>query len=615
MVEQTPTPHSKAKLGHVNNYGRMFVSFASASTLQLRRLKAVLFLQRIRTFYFLLVYTFTSRLERVGRIELPTQPWEGRVLPLNHTRRRFAVYGLVALLASQLLAFAPAHAQTVPTPVHFNESLIASGWTVKLDSGANITVFPGMLTAPADVTWATSTDTPPALPTNMSLLGSLYHLTISGVTSLDTTKYKLAAAIPDAKSYWSHGIWYYDMAAKTWTQATTKLNTTTGKLQAGVASLDAYVAILQDATTEVGNATWYCKNHCSAKYPKLHATSNDFPVGSTVTVTNPDNGKSVNVKIVSRWGQPAGRVIDLSWAAYDVLKAKNSGVTKVSVTSKKAAAVTPTTPVTSTTETIPSLTVTGKGAPAKPDVSGTAYSVVDAATGTTLAVKNGDTVMPIASITKLMTAMVFLDTKPDMNKVVTYSKADVTAYAYLQVKPTEQLSNKDLLYSMLVGSANNAATALARSTGMTTAEFLTAMNAKAASWGLTNTTYVDVHGLNPENTSTANDLAVIAAHAFHDYPIIRKATTVTSYAFVTKNTKIRHTIKSTDKLLLNPGTLTITGGKTGYLDEARYTYALRAKNSQGAQVIVIMLNSPTTSQRFSDSAKLATWAWNAFTWT
>jgi D-alanyl-D-alanine endopeptidase (penicillin-binding protein 7) len=149
---------------------------------------------------------------------------------------------------------------------------------------------------------------------------------------------------------------------------------------------------------------------------------------------------------------------------------------------------------------------------------------------------------------------------------------------------------------------------------MTTTEFVAAMNAKAKSWGLTETTFVDVHGLDPKNVSSTSDIAIIASHAFHDYPLLKKASLTTVYNFRTVNTKIAHSIATTDKLLLSPGKLTITGNKTGYLDEAKYTYALRVANKQGAQIIVVVFGEPTSALRFSDAAKLASWSLTAFSW-
>ncbi len=558
-------------------------------------------------------------MERVGGIEPPIQPWEGRVLPLNHTRRRFAVYAAAALLASAFLFFQPTFAaeESAPVaPVHFDETLISTGWTLRLESGANLTVFPGVLTAPADVAWTVATDSPPTLPANTTRLGGLYRLTIGGVTALNTATWKLAAALPDAPSLWQKNIWAYDAASQTWTKLPSKLNGRTGKWQAGFALTDAYVAILEDHTAQEGIASWYCKRSCSPRYPTLHAASNDFPIGSFVTAKNIANGRSVTVKIISTWGQPDGRVIDLSWPAYQRLKSTNAGLTRVLVRPAATGSAPPaTTTVPVSAETLPALSVSKLNDTAMPAVAAPAYLVYDQTSGTELASSRADLARPIASLTKLMTAVVTLDSGVGLDKLMTYGRADVTPYAYLRLRPGDRLSVKDLLYSLLVGSANNAAPALARSAGLTAAEFVARMNAKAKSWGMTGTTFVDTSGLSPANVSTARDMAILASHAFHDYPQIRAASLTRQYVFITRNTKQTHVIKSTDKLLLSSGGLTITGGKTGFLDEAKYTYVLRTKNAQGAQVITVVLGAPSSASRFQDAANLATWAWKTYRWS
>ena len=561
-----------------------------------------------------------SLLERVTGIEPVTQPWEGRVLPLNHTRQRLAVYVVAAVFAS--IAFIrPAQASEIP-PIsqHVTVERAALGTSITLEDGAQVGLFPGVLPGESDVSWSTTPEQLPALPKNITAIGSLYRLTITGVDTLNTAKKNIGVALPNTTTLWHHDIWMYDRAKQGWVKLDTKINATTKKLQAGYSALDAYLIVGENSTIEEGIGSWYCKKACSPRYPKLHGTSNDFPVGSYVTVTNQENGATVPVKIVSRWGQPAGRVVDLSWPAFAELKSSNAGLARVYVTPKGVAAPksSSTGPVvattTSTSETIPNLQVTALKKTSVPKVTASAYQVIDAGTGTVLASKNNTTARSIASLTKLMTAMVFLDTNPDMQKVVTYTKADVTPYAYLLVKPGETLTLNDLFYSMIVGSANNAATSLARSTGKTNAAFVAAMNAKANSWGLKNTHFADVSGLDPNNTSSAADMAIIANHAFHDYALIRKSSVALSYTFTTKNTKVKHTIKSTDKLLTQKNNLTITGGKTGYLDEALYTYVGRVKNSQGAQVIVTVLGSSSSATRFAESAALASWALANFTW-
>lgn len=500
------------------------------------------------------------------------------------------------------------------------------GKTLTLPDNAKLGVFPNALPGETDVTWAATT-APTSFPADHALTGSAYVYDFSGLNAFSSGVARpLGLSLPAGDSPWRKDIWSYDAVAKIWAKLPSATHRDTGMITAPPTGSSATVAVLEDRTVEQGIASWYCRRGCSKKYPKLHATSNDFPVGTTVRVRNDQNGRSVDVKVVSTWEGMPGRIIDLSWAAYDVLKAKNAGVTNVTVSTIPSAATvppvptplpasTPTTAPAVDTESLPSLTPQPVSDATPPGVSAEAYVVADAATGKVLASRNSDEVLPIASLTKLMTAAILLDTSPNFKKVVTYTKADVTPYAYLRVKPGEKLTVGDLFYSMLVGSANNAATTLARSTGLTRAAFVAKMNAKAQAWGLSKTKFVDVNGLNPGNVSTAADYAVLANRVFHEYAVVRTASAKTAYTFKTVG-GVKHTIKTTDKLITQAGNpLTITGAKTGFIDESRYTYALRTKHANGAQVVVVVLSEPTSAVRFADAATLASWAMSAFTWS
>lgn len=542
-------------------------------------------------------------------------------MKLRRSLQRPAVYVLSLALAS--LFVSPGVLRAAETaPLHLAITDVNGGKTITLANGAKAGIFPGSVTTEADVTWTVSEASLPTLPSDHALLGSVYRLTINGPSGFTVGVQRPAAiAVPKGTSNWIRQIWRYDAAASAWVPLPTKFQSTGTLATAPVTSLDGLYAVLEDHNHQEGIASWYCKRACSKRYPTLHATSNDFPVGSFVKVKSLETGKSVTVKIISRWGQPAGRVVDLSWPAYAALKTKNKGLTRVHVqpVSAQTASVNPSTVIGAVeAETLPSFHAVRVASSPTPTVSATSFAVVNASSLTKLDGKNDAASVPIASLTKLMTAMVFLDTKPDMKKIIAYAKEDITSYAYLRINPGETLSVADLYYSTMVGSANNAATALARSTGMTRAAFVAAMNAKAASLGLKGTKYVEVTGLDARNVSTAAEMAIIAAHAFHDYPLIRQATTMPKYTFTTRNTKIYHQILATDKILtantLTPS-LTITGAKTGFIDEAMYTYVLRTKNSQGAQVIAVVLGAPTAAARYQSAIALTNWAFSAWQWT
>lgn len=245
-----------------------------------------------------------------------------------------------------------------------------------------------------------------------------------------------------------------------------------------------------------------------------------------------------------------------------------------------------------------------------PEISSKAALVMDRASGAILWQKDAEAVHPIASLTKLMTAMVVLDREPTWD--ATYAmRADENQLigAKLRLGEGESVRIVDLFFASLVGSTNNATLALARSTGLSDEAFVEAMNAKAAKLRLTTMRFVDPTGLEPENVATARDLAMMARAAF-SYAKIREATTRPNHEMRTVNTDIYHNLRSTN-LLLN-GDLDITGSKTGYLDEAGYCLISQVRVAEGRELLVIILGAATHHQRFTETRALIDWAVASF---
>ncbi|MBU0706797.1 serine hydrolase, partial [Patescibacteria group bacterium] len=204
----------------------------------------------------------------------------------------------------------------------------------------------------------------------------------------------------------------------------------------------------------------------------------------------------------------------------------------------------------------------------QPSITSEAAIVVDKETGEVLYEKNSDTVRSIASLTKLMTALVFLDNNPGWETVVELQSDDMTYGAKLYASVGETLTTQDLFNTMMIGSANNAARALARSTGLSEEEFVAQMNQKAISLGMADTTFTDPTGLDVTNQSTAQDLIKLTNKALSNFLISQTSTSV-AYNFSMINTGRYHHIKNTN-LLVQESDLYLLGGKTGYLDEAGY---------------------------------------------
>ncbi|MDD5342700.1 MAG: serine hydrolase [Patescibacteria group bacterium] len=239
-----------------------------------------------------------------------------------------------------------------------------------------------------------------------------------------------------------------------------------------------------------------------------------------------------------------------------------------------------------------------------PVITSVAGIVVDKATGRVLFEGNADAIRPMASLTKMMTALVWLDHNPGFDKVVEMKPEDDAIGAKLYVQAGETLTVKDLLYTTLVGSANNTAKALARSTGLTTEEFVDEMNHKARELGMTNTKYTEPTGLDLGNTSTVRDLIKLSDQLLRSFTL-SQITTTRTYTFTMKNTGRVHTIKNTN-LLVNSD-LYLIGGKTGYLDEAGYCLMSRARNQQNKEITAIILGSSTRSRSAAEVEELIRW--------
>lgn len=240
--------------------------------------------------------------------------------------------------------------------------------------------------------------------------------------------------------------------------------------------------------------------------------------------------------------------------------------------------------------------------------------VIDVKTGKVIYEYQAQTVWPAASLTKLMGALVFMDHHPAWNKVVALSSKDEVGGGRLRVANGAKLLTQDLLYSSITASANNAAMAMARLSGLGYSGFIRAMNTKARQLNLKHTSFVDASGMNPKNVTTAMELAKIAMIAF-DIDRIRLAATTQKYRFIIRNTGAVKEIKNTNDLLVGKEyeRLFVTGGKTGFLNESGYNLAVRLKSadvkSTDPALMVVVFGAPTRASSFKTAAALADWVW------
>lgn len=203
---------------------------------------------------------------------------------------------------------------------------------------------------------------------------------------------------------------------------------------------------------------------------------------------------------------------------------------------------------------------------------------------------------PIASLTKLMTAMVALDHGIAWDHTTEIQPEEYVIGGQLLLHPGETVTMRDLFSASLLGSANNATLAYVRELGIDNREFIRAMNRKAVELGLEQTFFTDVTGLAKDTISTAYEVARMAEHAFAKYPDIATITRQAEYSFVVGGSGRQHTLRNTNKLVSDAG-LTVTGSKTGYLDEAGYCLVLQGSGDDH-DLIAVVLGSMEEEQQY-----------------
>ncbi len=225
--------------------------------------------------------------------------------------------------------------------------------------------------------------------------------------------------------------------------------------------------------------------------------------------------------------------------------------------------------------------------------------VVDDATGKVLMARDPDAVVPIASLTKLLTAMVVLDAKLDPNEKlrITNDDVDTLKHSRSRVRVGTQMTRQAALEMALMESENRAAFALARTFPGGDAGFEKAMHAKIRALGLTRTSITDPTGLSPANTSTATEMAAITAAAAR-YAEIERITSVKK-AKVPVDGRPRE-LHNTNRLVGAKG-WNIRLSKTGYTEEAGRCLAMRMMNGK-RPITVVLLDADGSAQRLRDAA-------------
>ena len=238
-----------------------------------------------------------------------------------------------------------------------------------------------------------------------------------------------------------------------------------------------------------------------------------------------------------------------------------------------------------------------------PDVRAAAAIIFNPVTGQVLYEQNSQDKRSIASITKVMTALVYLEDNPDLASDVAVERSDVYAASTTYLKANDRIAASELLHLLLIASDNGAARALARTSHGGTASFVERMNEKAIELGLQNTSFADPSGLNPNNMSSAFDLSHLITFAASDERIASIMRTPT-YTVATSRRMIP--IHSTNRLVMN-GDVEVMGAKTGFISKSGYCLATLLRLPQGNPIAVVVLGAGSNNGRFWETRHLFSW--------
>ena len=248
--------------------------------------------------------------------------------------------------------------------------------------------------------------------------------------------------------------------------------------------------------------------------------------------------------------------------------------------------------------------------------TGKAAMLMDVKSGAVLFERNSDQAFAIASITKLMTAMVVLDAKLPMDEEITLIKDDLPSEGRAELGVDQVYTRDELLHALLIGSVNMAGNALARTYPGGTEAFIQAMNAKAQEMSLSTAVFHDPTGLNSANVASASDVAHMLQRALN-YAEIREITKLNAVSMKDHKTGKVTDLTSTNLLLdsfLNKKPYSIIAAKTGSLPEAGFCLAQATQDENGDELIAVTLGSENHFARYQDVKALTAWGFDAFQW-
>lgn len=527
-------------------------------------------------------------------------------------RIKVSLFFLLALMA--LMAVVSQGAEAVKKneeppssySIYLDKTTIAKGYTVNtFDNGLKFSLVPEVLDDSTYVTARRLEENMP-LPWNLKRISPIYQFEFTNKDAYNHKKpfYIQFSYEEDSDHY--KKLHFYDSSMGKWRPLPTKDHPEENFVRSLIHLPYARIALFsQPNILTSGKASWY--SYKGGTY----TASPDFPQGSELRVFNTSNGEFVDVT-VNDYGPDRSihpeRVVDLDKQAFGRIADTSEGVINVKVKPLHI----------SDKKMVNKVSLMEEPANITPQVTATSGVVMIEEKENILWEEKANKELPLASMTKLVSIYTFLQsTSRSLNETVAYREEDAEKnYKYCKpwnssevaLKDGDKVTLKDLVYSSLVGSANNTVETLVRVSHLEREEFVAKMNEKVKEWGAENTHFVEPSGLSPQNKTTARDYALIAKKAL-SHPLMEKASTMPEYEFSPKNSEKNFSFDNTDDLLSNEqfsriNNFKITGSKTGYLHEAGYCLVVRVSPEEGGDFLVVTFGSDSREDSFNNTKKL-----------
>ncbi len=483
--------------------------------------------------------------------------------------------------------------------INIDKATIDKGYTVSaFDDSLKLSLVPGVLASATPVELL-MLDEEMDMPWNMDRLSKVYQFEFKNKKAYDNHKPYYIQMSYDNDSNEYKKVFFFDKNYNTWRPLPTKDFPDEKFVRSLIHLPFARIAVFSFPDTMIaGKASWY------GYKGGLFTASPDYPKGSRLRVHNKDNGKFVDV-VVNDYGPDRiihpDRPIDLDKIAFARIADLSDGVANVFIE--------PLIILKGTDDLL--LGIPERGMGAKPTAKVRSAIIIDNESGETIYTKEATTTLPLASLTKIVAVYTFLQENIDLQKIVKYKASDAEYnYEYcrpwesakLTVPDGEEMTVEDLVYTSLIGSANNTIETLVRVSGLNRENFIQNMNDIAKSFGASSTKFVEPTGLSPENVTSTKDYAFIIKNVLKN-KYLADVSVTPEYKFTTITNKIDKRIRNTDKII-KTNKFNIIGSKTGYLDEALYCLMTKVQVDSNNSIIVVTLGAESRDDSFRETEKL-----------